>query len=258
MSEPVVRATRLSAGYGSRTVLYDVDFELPAGSITVLMGPNGSGKSTLLKALCKTLAPLGGTIAVAGRDIAGMPPREIAKTLAYVPQEEEPRFGFTVRQVVLMGRLAFSKGLFESEEDRSAADRAMRQTDCLDYAERPATEISGGERQRVLLARALAQETPILLMDEPMSHLDLAHALQLRKLLRALASEGKTIVLAMHDLHEALAVANQVALLRAGRIEFFGDPDSFVASNVLETVYQVPVERIRMPSGAWVVVPLDR
>ena len=144
--EVLLEGSGLTCGYPSRTVLEDIEVSLRHGSRTVLLGPNGSGKSTLLKTLTKTLRPQAGRVRVAGQDLEEIPLGELARRVAYVPQEESPPFRFTVRQVVLMGRLPLSTGFLDTREDHDAAERAMKDADCLGLADRPVTEISGGER----------------------------------------------------------------------------------------------------------------
>lgn len=245
--EPLVRCEGLKCGYPGRVVLEGVGFELAAGTVTVLLGPNGSGKSTLLKTLSKTLAPLAGTLTVCGDALHSLSFRELARRVAYVPQEEYPAFPFTVREIVLMGRLPYSDGLFETEEDHRAAEDAMRAADCLALADRPVTELSGGERQRGLIARALAQQAPALLLDEPTSHLDVGHQVEIVRLLRRLAEEGYGVLAALHDLNLAAALADRAILLANGRVGLEGPCAEVLASPQVDAVYGVRFRR----EGMW-------
>lgn len=249
-------ARGLSCGYHGRPVLAGLDFALDAGSVTALLGPNGSGKSTLLKTLVRTLLPLTGTVTIEGEPLSGLSDAALARLVAFVPQEEDHRFPFTAREVVVMGRLARSRSLFDTPEDRFAADEALRKTDCLDLADRPVTELSGGERQRVLIARALAQGTRILLLDEPTSHLDVSHVVDLVRLIRAVAAEGYTVLAAVHDLNVASAIADRVLLLARGRLVLDGTPDRVLGDPVLDEVYRVSFARESVGSRLRVHPPL--
>lgn len=248
-AEARLTAAGLVCGYRSRTVLDEVSFDLAPGSCTILLGPNGSGKSTLLKTLAHSIPPLGGEVSVGGEPLGRFRADELARRLAYVPQEEIPPFRFTVRQVVLMGRLPHSAGLFDSVRDHEVAETAMTEADCLDLAQRPINEISGGERQRVLIARALAQQAPILLLDEPTSHLDIGHQMAIAGLVRRLRQEGRTILAAMHDLNLAFEMGERGILLREGRIALHAPMEQVLASPELDQTYGVAFQRIADESG---------
>lgn len=251
---PLLQATGLACGH-ERSVLNDVELSLQPGEAVALIGPNGSGKSTLLKTLAGTLAPLKGKIELAGEDLARMRPREAALQIASVPQEEAAPFSFTVRQLVLMGRLARSAGLLDTAQDLTVADEAMRRCDCLHLAERYANELSGGERQRALIARALAAETPILLMDEPTSHLDAPHQAWIVKLVRELSAEGKGVIVALHDLNLVAAMADRAVLVADGAVNLDGTTQEVLASRMLDKAFSVEFERALTSSGRMVVVP---
>ncbi|MCW5942551.1 MAG: ABC transporter ATP-binding protein [Fimbriimonadaceae bacterium] len=246
----------LACGYHGGPVLEGLSFELASGSVTALLGPNGSGKSTLLKTLVRTLRPLAGEAFVEGKPLSSLSDADLARCVAFVPQEEDHRFPFTAREVVVMGRLARSRSLFDTPEDRVAGEDALRRTDCLDLADRPVTELSGGERQRVLIARALAQGTRILLLDEPTSHLDVSHVVDLVRLIRAVATEGYTVLVAVHDLNVASAVADRALLLANGRLVLDGSPAVVLADPVLDEVYRVPFAREAVGSRVRVHPPL--
>lgn len=233
----------LDCGYHGRRVLSGLNFTLEAGTVTALLGPNGSGKSTLLKTLVRTIKPLAGEVLVEGKPLSALSDAELARCVAFVPQEEDHRFPFTAREVVVMGRLARSRSLFDTPEDRFLADEALRHTDCLALADRPVTELSGGERQRVLIARALAQGTRIVLFDEPTSHLDVSHVVDLVRLIRALAIEEFTVLAAVHDLNIASAIADRALLLANGRLVLDGTPERVLGDPVLDEVYRVPFAR---------------
>lgn len=248
---------QLVCGYPGRKVLEDVSFEVEAGSITALLGPNGSGKSTLLKTICRLTPALGGTISVGGSDVMTLSHKELAKRVSFVPQQEHPVFEFGVRQIVLMGRLPHSDGLFETEEDHIAAERAMEDADCTYLANRPVTELSGGEQQRVLIARALAQQAPLILLDEPTAHLDVGHQLSIKDLLGGLASRGYGILVAAHDLNFAGSLADHAILLDSGQVGMMGATREVLESEMLDQVYGVEFERADHDSGLR-VFPLTR
>lgn len=234
----------LSCGYPGRVVLEGVSLDLRPGAKIALLGPNGSGKSTLLKTLCGAIPSLKGTVDLAGSPVEGLSSSEIAKRASYVPQEEAPPFRFSVRQVVVMGRLPHSTGLFDTPEDLKVADEAMRMADCLSLADRPITEISGGEKQRVLVARALAQQAPVMLLDEPTSHLDVAHQMAISKLIRDLAARGYAILAAVHDLNLAAEFAEEAILLSGGRVALQEPIREALTDPRLDDAYGVTFRRI--------------
>lgn len=254
-SEVLLRAEGLSCGYPGRPVLVGIDLELTPGSATVLLGPNGSGKSTLLKTLIKTLDPLAGRVLVREKPLSETGFAQLAREVAFVPQEELPPFRFTVRQVVLMGRLPVSTGFFDTEADEAAAEEALRDADCLGLAERPITDISGGERQRALIARALAQGTPLLLLDEPTSHLDIAHQIAVVRIVRRLREQGRATLAALHDLNLAADFGDEAILLGKGEIAARGPTEEVLTSPMLDETYGVPFRRFRDETGRLRVFP---
>lgn len=253
-SAPAIRCDSLSCGYHRREVLSGLSFEIAHGETVALLGPNGSGKSTLLKTLVKSLAPISGSVeidGIGGNDIS-FP--ELARRVAFVPQEEHPYFPFTVRQVVVMGRFARSTSLRDTEEDLMAADAAMKEVDCEELADRSIIELSGGERQRVWIARALAQGAPILLLDEPTSHLDISHQLALSRLVSRLAAKGQTVLAAVHDLNLAAAMCARTILLHKGGVAMDDSTQAVLKSDALEQVYGASFERLEV-GGATRVLP---
>lgn len=252
---PSISVRALAGGYQSRPVLSDVSFDLLPGALVALLGPNGSGKSTLLKTLAKTLPILSGEVFVEGESLAAIGYRDLARRLAFVPQQESHVFAFTVQEVVLMGRLPHSDRLRETAEDLDAAREAMMAADCLHLAHRPVTELSGGEGQRVLIARALAQETRLLLLDEPTSHLDVAHQVTVGRLLRDLAASGYAVLVAVHDLNWASTFADRGLLLHQGRVTLDASMDAILAHGALERAYGVKFNRTVDPQGVVRVYP---
>lgn len=251
----LVQVFDAACGYPDHLVLEHVNFTLREGEIVALLGQNGSGKSTLLKSLAKSLHLRSGRAHIGGDDLASLGYRDLSRRLAFVPQEESHVFAFSVREVVLMGRLPYSDALYESDEDRHLAEVAMSDADCEHLADRPITELSGGERQRVLIARALAQQTRLLLLDEPTAHLDVAHQLAVGELLRRLAGKGYGILVAVHDLNWAATFATRGLLLHEGRVVMDAPMTELQQSEVLERAYGVQFARIEGPQGVVHVVP---
>lgn len=256
-----IEARHVTAGYGPHDILHDISLKLLPGEFVVLIGPNGSGKSTLLRVLSGVLAPRRGEVILDGQPIARMRAREITRKIAFVPQTEPTLFEFTVREVVLMGRHAHLRGLTrETQEDYAAAMRAMAATDTLHLADRPITALSGGEHHRVLIARALAQCAPILLLDEPTAHLDLTHQADVLAIARRLADrEGVSVLAALHDLNLASEYCDRMLLLSAGRVAAEGAPEEVLKAETLAEVYGGLVHIGRSPtSGKPFLFPVSR
>jgi len=251
----------LYVGYGKETVLADFTISVRPGEVLALVGPNGAGKTTLIKAVSGVLQVQAGMIRVNGKDLNRLPAMERARYLAVVPQARNLPAAFTVWQTVMMGRTPFLGWLGKaSEQDRARARWALERTDTLSLAERRVDELSGGEQQRVLLARALAQDTPILLMDEPTAHLDLQHQSNLLNLTRRLAEEQDLAVLmALHDLNLVALYADRAALLVEGRLRAAGTPSEVLTPQRLSEVYQIPLHVIAHPEyGTPLVLPDGR
>jgi iron complex transport system ATP-binding protein len=233
-----------------RWLVKDASLCLPAGRLTALVGLNGSGKTTLLRLLAGLWPPSEGEVVVGGREISTIPRRELARHVSYVPQDTHLGFAFTVRDVVMMGRHPHL-GRFEREreQDRRSVESAMRRADVFDLADRSVIEISGGERQRVIIARSLATEAAAILLDEPTANLDIAHVLDVLNLCRQLAGEGKIIALATHDLNAAARYADQIVLLQSGRVVACGPPDDVITDSAIRKIFGVQVERVTGMKG---------
>ena len=255
----MLRAEELSFAFGARAVLRGVSLSVEAGEVVGIVGPNGSGKSTIVRVLSGVLAPYGGSARVAGREVREFPPRELARSLAVVPQEPVFGFAFRAREIVLMGRHPHLGGLaFESEHDLAIAERALERTGVLHLADRSIHELSAGERQRVVFARALAQEPRVLVLDEPASFLDIRHQVELYDVVRERAIEGGVAVLTvLHDLNLAAEYCDRIYLVRDGRIDTGGPSTEVLTYANLKRVFETDVYVDRNSvTGKLLVVPL--
>ena len=242
----------------SAPALREVSVHAAPGRLTAVVGPNGSGKSTLVRALLRRTPLASGTIRVDGHDLTAMDPRDVARLVAVVPQREEPTLPLTVRELVLLGRHPH-RGSFgaPSARDRQAVEAALARTGIERLADRRTDSLSGGEWQRVRIARALAQEAPTLVLDEPTTFLDIAHEMAVFELVDALAREGRSILLVSHQLNLVARFAEQIVLLHAGRVAAHGTVDAVMRGEVLEAVYGWPLVVTRDPAvGAPALLPL--
>jgi len=239
----------LTASYGDIVALNDVSLNAAVGEILGVVGPNGAGKSTLIKVLSGVMGIKSGSVMVNGQEINSFTPAQRARTLAVVPQARHIGGAFTVHQAVLLGRTAYLGFLGNpSEKDLQKVEWAMDQTDVKGLAERKLAEISGGEQQRVLLARALAQDTQVLLLDEPTNHLDLRFQVNLLKLLRELVKREKlTVLMAMHDLNQVSGIADRVALLNGGKLYKVGKPEEVLTPDHILETYQTEIDTFLHP-----------
>ena len=233
-----------------RWLVRDASLMLGSKHLTVLVGPNGSGKTTLLRLLGGLWQVTEGRALLEGHDLKIIRRRDIARRVAFTPQDTHLSFAFTVRDVVAMGRHPHL-GRFEreGERDRRAVEEAISRADVAHLADRLITELSGGERQRVLIARSLATEADTILLDEPTANLDIAHALDVLDLCRKLANEGKAIALAIHDLNLAARYATEIVLVYAGKIIAIGAPQEVLSDSVIREVFGVRTERAVGPTG---------
>jgi len=250
----MIQVERLAFAYGKTQVLQDINLTVQPGEILSIVGPNGCGKSTLLKLMRGQLPPGQGRILWQGQDIATLNRRALARMAAVVPQSTPVHFPFPVRELVMMGRYARQSGWWgASTTDHQAVERALAVTDTLHLAERPVTQLSGGELQRVLLARALAQDTPLLLLDEATSHLDLDHRLEMADLLVRLNREqGTTVVQISHDLDLAVETSQRILLMNGcGEVVSLGQPHEVLTTEHIRQVFRVEVQVETNPySGA--------
>lgn len=244
----------LSADLGKRQVLHGVSFDVNAGEFVGLIGPNGAGKSTLLRALLN-IVPSHGDISFAGQ--TQLKPGEQARLVSYLPQEREIAWPVTVERLVALGRAPYVSAFSSpGERDLAAIRAAMVRMEIEEFADRPATELSGGEQARVLIARALAQEAPLMLADEPTAGLDPAHQIALMKTFAGLASEGSSVVACLHDLGLAARFCTRLLLLEGGRIVADGSPRKVLTQERLRAIYKVETF-LAEHEGGLVVQPLD-
>ncbi|MBJ7275037.1 ABC transporter ATP-binding protein [Marinobacter salarius] len=259
--QPRLRGEALCAGYDGRQVLADVDFTVHEGSVTVLLGPNGSGKSTLLKTLARTLAPSAGKVLLDGNDIHRQPTRTVAQRLGILPQSPSAPDGLTVRELVGLGRFPYQSLMRQwSRHDEAAVEEAMAVADVATFADRPVDALSGGQRQRCWIAMVLAQETDLLLLDEPTTFLDLKVQVDLLELLVSLAhKQSRTLLVVLHDLNLAAAYADRLVMMKAGRILHDGPPETVFTADNLKQVFDLDAQVIREPlAGRPVCVPVKR
>ncbi len=245
----MLEVTGLYGGYPGKIVLRDVYLTARAGEITALMGPNGCGKSTLLKTICGILPVKAGRVTLGNTDLTALPRRELSQRAAYLAQSRETP-ELTVERLVLHGRFPYlGYPRRYRREDLEAARRAMGEMGVLGLAATPLGQLSGGQRQNAYIAMVLAQDTDLVLLDEPTTYLDVSCQLQFLRLARRLADSGKHVLLAIHDLSHALKVADSAALMRDGALVLQGTPEEVFASGVLEDVFNVRVMRVETPGG---------
>ncbi|AZK61835.1 Fe(3+) dicitrate ABC transporter ATP-binding protein FecE [Pectobacterium versatile] len=233
----------LTAGYGDKRILDGLSLSLPAGKITALLGPNGCGKSTLLKCFAKLLIPESGTIQLNGKSLSTFSARQLSRHLALLPQQHLTPEGITVRDMVAYGRSPWlSLWGRLSPDDRQRVQLAMEKTHIVDLADKRLTDLSGGQRQRAFLAMLLAQDTPVVLLDEPTTYLDINHQVELMKLLRELNQAGKTVVTVLHDLNQASRYCDHLVMLADGRVMAQGSPHEVMKPELLQRVFSIDAE----------------
>ena len=252
----MLAARGLSIGYDRRTVAAGIDLAVVRGEVLCLLGPNGAGKTTLFKTLLGLIPPLAGDVTIGERPLGALTRAELAKSMAYVPQAQVMEFAYTVLDLVLMGRTAHL-GPFSApgRRDHERARAALADLGIADLADAEANRISGGQRQLCLVARALAQDAPLLVMDEPTASLDLGNRLLVLERVRALSARGYAVVFSTHDPDQARDLATTVAVIADGRLAAYGPPHATLTGPILSAVYGVQVRIERTESGRYVVAP---
>ncbi|MEU5624607.1 ABC transporter ATP-binding protein [Streptomyces tendae] len=258
-------ASRLAArgvtvGYGARSVIDGLDVAIPPGVITTIVGPNGCGKSTLLRTLSRLLRPAAGTVVLDGEDIAALRTREVAKKLGLLPQAPVAPEGLTVSDLVARGRHPHQSWLRQwSSDDADVVRRALAMTGVSDLADRPVDSLSGGQRQRVWISMTLAQGTDLLLLDEPTTYLDLAHAVDVLDLVDDLHESGRTVVMVLHDLNLATRYSDNLVVMREGAILAQGHPRDVITADLLHEAFGLRARVIDDPVGNRpLIVPIGR
>ena len=248
----------LSVSYGSRSVLKNVTLKVKSGEVLALIGPNGAGKSTLIRAVSGVIPAVHGKVRTNGDDFDSLNPMQRARYLAVVPQAVSLPPAYTVWETVLLGRTPYLGFIgHTSQVDEDLAWRALKRVSADKLADRRVGELSGGEQQRILLARALCQSTPILLLDEPTAHLDLQYQVSLLDLVHDLANQDKlAVLLALHDLNLAARYADKIALMVAGEIQIVGTPAEVLKPELISQAYCLPVQVVEHPlNGGPLVLP---
>ncbi|MCD2147519.1 ABC transporter ATP-binding protein [Gordonia paraffinivorans] len=255
-----LRGVGLTIGYDQRVVIDDLDIEIPDGEVTTIIGSNGCGKSTLLRCLARLLPPRAGTVYLDGEDITQIRPRQVARTLAILPQNPIAPEGLTVADLVARGRHPHQRWYQQATaDDEAAIAEAMAMTDTLELADRTLDALSGGQRQRVWIALTLAQGTDLILLDEPTTYLDLAHSIDVLDLVRRLRDDhGKTVVMVLHDLNLAARYSDSLVVMKDGAIVMSGSPSKVIGPELLDEAFGLRAHVMTDPvSGGPLIVPLD-
>ncbi|GAB4129881.1 MAG: ABC transporter ATP-binding protein [Roseiflexaceae bacterium] len=244
-----LQTQQLTLAYDRAVIITAIDLAIPSGKITALVGPNGCGKSTLLRGMARLLPPKQGSVLLDGKAIHQLPTRELAKQLGILPQNPTAPEGLTVRELVAQGRYPHQSWLQQwAADDEAAVLKALSLTGMADLADRPVDALSGGQRQRAWIAMTLAQETPVILLDEPTTFLDLAHQIEILQLLEQLnREEERTIVMVVHDLNHATRHAQHLVALKGGAVVVAGDPALVVTPDLLRVVFGIEADVIPDP-----------
>ncbi|QFU91841.1 ABC transporter ATP-binding protein [Amycolatopsis sp. YIM 10] len=255
-----LRAESLRLGYGDSVVVDDLDLDVLDGTITAIIGPNGCGKSTLLRALARLLRPVSGTVLLDGKQISSVPTREVARVIGLLPQSPLAPEGLTVADLVARGRHPHQRWYRQwSSSDEGAIERALTLTGMAELADRPVDHLSGGQRQRAWISMTLAQETDLLLLDEPITYLDLAHQIDVLDLVHRLHTErGTTVVMVLHDLNLAARYADTLVAMRDGHVLAHGSPAEVLTEPLLDKVFGLSAQVIADPvAGTPLVIPIS-
>jgi iron complex transport system ATP-binding protein len=250
VTDRLIDVREVSFRYGQREILHHLTLDVHRGEILSVLGPNGCGKTTLLRCIAGALTPSGGSIAIDGADVHALAPPARARRIGFLFQDHAPSFPFSVHDVVLMGRAPHLGWLgFPGERDRALADAALLRVGLSPLRDRPYTHLSGGERQLVLLARILAQEPDVILLDEPTAHLDMRNQVLTLRMVRALAADGMTMVMTTHDPNHALWFGGRAALMKEGRLVVVGAAADVMTEETLTATYGVDVAVFSAPAG---------
>lgn len=245
----MIEIQNLFCGYRDNEVLQDVSLKIPENGLSVLLGPNGAGKSTLLFAIMGYLKASSGKIVIKDKDLKDYTRAELAKIIAFIPQEQKSEFDYSVLDTVLMGRYPFMKLMQKyTDEDIQAAENTLAILNLSKLKDRWLNQLSGGEKQRVYIARALIQETPFIFLDESLSHLDINYQIEIIKLLKDIVlTQNKGILLISHNLNLSANYADLMILLKEGRLHSFGTPESIMKEEILTDVFSIPLQTMNNP-----------
>ncbi|MGG7324428.1 ABC transporter ATP-binding protein [Clostridium baratii] len=255
-----IRTKDLNISYGNLDIVKDLNLEIPKGKITTIIGANGCGKSTILKTLARIIKPKSGSIYINNKELNSQDSKELAKAMAVLPQSPQAPSGLTVEELISYGRFPHQKGFGKlKDEDKDIINWALEKTRILEFRDRPIEALSGGQRQRAWIAMALAQETDILLLDEPTTYLDLAHQLEVLKLLEELnKKEGRTIVMVIHELNNAARFADHMIGVKKGKIVCQGTAHEVMTKENLKEIFNIDAEIVNEPrSGKPVCITYD-
>lgn len=262
MTTPISLETQaVTLGYEHNIIARDLSLHIPEGKFSVIVGANGCGKSTLLRAMSRLLAPTSGLVLLNGQNIHSLPTRDVAKILGLLPQSAIAPDGIKVMDLIARGRFPHQKWFQPwREEDQNAVDAAMKATNITEFAQHNVDQLSGGQRQRVWVAMALAQETPLLLLDEPTTYLDIAHQIELMDLFQDLNRlQGHTLVAVLHDLNQACRYADNLIAIKSGQVMATGAPKDIVTEALIEDVFGLSCVILEDPiSGTPLVIPKSR
>ncbi len=236
----MLKTNQLSVSYGKENIIHNLDLDIPEGKITALIGPNGSGKSTLLKTLCRINKQFGGSLTVYGKSIKDYADKELSRYISLLPQVLTTPEDITVRSLVEYGRspyLSYWGRL--TQDDHQKVDQAIAETQIQELVDKKVDALSGGQRQRVWIAMVLAQDTPIVMLDEPTTYLDLSHQVELMKLIQKLNAAGKTVIVVLHDLNQACRYCDHLVVLKNGQVTHQGAPDQIFTQSLLKDVFDL-------------------
>ncbi|MET4692513.1 ABC transporter ATP-binding protein [Endozoicomonas lisbonensis] len=261
MSRPVLQSQKLSLGYGDKTIINNIDLDIPEGKITTLIGANGCGKSTLLRSMARLLKPKSGCVLLDGREVFTSSTKEIAKRLAILPQGPVAPEGMSVMQLVRQGRYPHQSWLKQwSEEDERCVMEALSATNMSEFSERTVDSLSGGQRQRAWIAMTLAQNTSVILLDEPTTYLDMSHQIEILDLLFDLnRNSGRTVVMVLHDMNLASRFSDNIVAVKDGEIYASGAPETVMTAELVEQVFGLDSQIIPCPMfGTPTCVPVGK
>ena len=255
----IIKADEVDIGYGAKPIVRSLSFTPPAGKVTALIGPNGCGKSTLLKALARIITPQRGSLSLDGQAYTQLSSRALARHVAFLPQVLPIPEGVSVTQLVAYGRSPHNSfwGRLNGT-DRSAVDQALQRMGLAQLGDTALADLSGGQRQRAWLAMVLAQDTPVVLLDEPTTYLDISHQVELLDLMRELAAEGKTVITVLHDINQACRYADHLAVMHRGRLVAAGAPAQVVDAELMQRVFEVQVQIVNEPVAGTPMCVVER